>query len=170
VELGCWRGLSAYQTAHYLRSVGGKVPFLLFDSFEGLSEYGEKDLSADTNYDVEERRRHFVYSFEQVQSNLKEFPFIEYFKGWVPDRFPEVKDRKFSFVHIDLDMYQPIRDSIEFFYPRLADQGVMVFDDYGCIQFPGAKRAVDEFLAQCKGFFFLPLPSGQAFLIKNFYN
>ena len=61
-----------------------------------------------------------------------------------------------------------IRDSIEFFYPRLASKGIMVFDDYGCVQFPGAKKAVDECIAGYDRAFFLPLPSGQAFLIKDY--
>jgi hypothetical protein len=42
----------------------------------------------------------------------------------------------------------------------------MLFDDYGCIQFPGAKKAVDEFISKYDKVFFLPLPSGQAFLIN----
>lgn len=45
----------------------------------------------------------------------------------------------------------------------------MVFDDYGCAVFPGAKQAVDEFLATRppSEAFFLPLTSGQAFLVKK---
>jgi len=43
----------------------------------------------------------------------------------------------------------------------------MVFDDYGSTMFPGAKKAVDQCLEKFNNPFFLPLPSGQAFLIKG---
>ena len=50
---------------------------------------------------------------------LKDFNFIKTYKGWIPERFDEVKDRTFSFVHIDVELYQPTYDSLEFFFPRL---------------------------------------------------
>ena len=65
-----------------------------------------------------------------------------------------------------MDLYQPIKDSLDFFYDRTLKNGIIVFDDYGYISFPGAKKAVDDFLKEKKDFF-LPLPSGQAFLIKQ---
>lgn len=166
-ELGCWRGLSTYQISSHLKSRNFQNDFCLFDSFEGLSEADEIDKRADLDIDYDKKRKLFECSEEIVKENLKEFGFIKYFKGWVPDRFEEVKDKKFSFVHVDLDLYQPIKDSIEFFYPRLKSGGIMVFDDYGCATFPGAKAAVDESLKEMDDLFFLPLPSGQAFFIKK---
>lgn len=165
-ELGCWRGLSAYQIADHIRSLKKNITFNIFDSFEGLSEYEKIDIPENNQDDLDKRRKQFACSLDIVKENLKDFPFIKYFKGWIPERFNEVKDRKFSFVHIDVDLYQPIYDSFQFFYPRLVENGVMVFDDYGYVQFPGAKKAVDECLAMHNNNFFLPLPSGQAFLIK----
>lgn len=166
-ELGCWRGLSACQIAHHLRAADAKIAFHIFDSFEGLSPFEAADIPEGGEDGLEARRKQFACSLATVQDNLKEFPFIRYYKGWIPNRFSEVKDRPFSFVHIDVDMYQPIADSFRFFYPRLVKQGIMVFDDYGYTQFPGAKKAVDECLEEFHYPFFVPLPSGQAFLIKG---
>ena len=39
--------------------------------------------------------------------------------GWIPDRFVEVKNKKFSFINIDVDIYEPTKKSLEFFFPRL---------------------------------------------------
>lgn len=167
-ELGCWRGLSAYQTADYMRRHHPGAHFCILDSFEGLSEYSEEDKAGRT-YDFEAMRKALVCPEEIVRNNLGEFNFVSYHKGWIPMQFHEVADRQFCWVHIDVDLYQPIKDSIEFFYPRLSKGGIMVFDDYGSTLFPGAKQAVDEFLAAqaMREVFFLPLPSGQAFLIKQ---
>ena len=168
-EVGCWRGLSAYQIASHIASTSEKIDFHLFDSFEGLSTIEPEDRYEHENRTDEELRKQFACSLEIVQDNLKKFDFIKYYKGWVPQRFNEVADRKFSFVHVDVDLYQPIRDCFEFFYPRLTHRGIMVFDDYGYVQFPGAKKAVDQCLEKYGKIFFMSLPSGQAFLIKDFY-
>ena len=166
-EVGCWRGLSAYQIATYLKTEDIGVVFHIFDSFEGLSEIESVDRFENEKRDPKSIRDQFACSLEKVQDNMKEFNFIKYYKGWVPERFPEVKDKRFSLVHIDVDLYQPTYDSFQFFYPRLIRNGLMVFDDYGCIQFPGAKKAIDQCLAMLDHPFFIPLPSGQAFLIKH---
>lgn len=164
-EVGCWRGLSAYQIAHHIKNKG--ILLMIFDSFEGLSGIEQIDKQSNRIQDDNRVREQFRCSLETVQENLKEFEFIRYYKGWIPDMFHEVKNRTFSFVHIDVDLYQPTYDSFKFFYPRLEKNGIMVFDDYGCMQFPGAKKAIDECLREFDDYFFIPLPSGQAFLIKR---
>ena len=168
VECGCWRGLSSYQIASYLKLHNNffNETFYIFDSFEGLSEFDrQKDIPFGGLNNEEARKKEFKCDENVVKSNLKEFNFIEFKKGWIPNRFKEVSEKKFSFVHIDVDLYQPIRDSLEFFYNRMLPGGIIVFDDYGFTFFPGAKKAVDEFM-QNKNDFFIALPSGQAFLIK----
>jgi len=134
-----------------------------------LSEISEVDKYKADRRKPEDIRKQFACPIEEVRKNLQEFDFIKYYKGWIPMKFHEVEDKKFSFVHIDVDLYQPIYDSFKFFYPRLIRHGIMVFDDYGCIHFPGAKKAIDNCIQECGRIFFLPLPSGQAFLIKDFY-
>ena len=51
----------------------------------------------------------------------------------IPTRFDEVADRSFCFVHVDVDLFEPTRESIAFFYPRMVPGGVMLFDDYGFV-------------------------------------
>jgi len=81
-------------------------------------------------------------------------------------RFPEVADRRFAFVHIDVDLHQPTKDSVDFFYPRLAAGGVLLCDDYGSTWCPGATRACDEFLAD-KPEKMIRLDAAGGFLIKG---
>ncbi len=169
-EIGCWRGLSAFQTSRTISDSGMNVQFHIFDSFEGLSEFTPKDESLVITFDKQDSvRRNFAYDFEKVKQNLSQYDFITYYKGWVPSRFNEVEKEEFSFVHIDVDLYEPTYDCMKFFYPRLKSKGIMVFDDYGATTFLGAQKAVDDYLSLLKKdeFFFLHLPSTQAFLIKN---
>lgn len=165
-ECGCWRGLSSYQIATNLKQMHFSQRYYIFDSFEGLSEFDKEDGKQTLTVNENDRRKEFAYADDLVKNNLKEFDFIDYKKGWIPERFGEVADKKFSFVHIDVDLYQPIKDSLEFFYSRLVPGGIIVLDDYGYLNFPGAKIAVDEFLLETPTFF-LPIPSGSAFIMKK---
>lgn len=113
----------------------------LFDSFEGVSQPGEEDGKHWTKGDL-------AYPETKVAKNLAEYKDqCFYHKGWIPDRFNDVADKKFAFVHIDVDLAQPTRDSIEFFYPRLTPGAVLICDDYGSALCPGATKAIDDFLA-----------------------
>lgn len=49
------------------------------------------------------------------------------------------------FVHIDFDLYQPIKATLETLWKPLLPGGVVMIHDYGCYGFPGARKAVDEF-------------------------
>lgn len=91
---------------------------------------------------------------------------IRIHKGWIPDKFKEVRNERFCLVHFDVDLYQPTRDSLEFFYDRVLSRGMIVCDDYGFRSCPGEKRAFDEFFA-AKAESVLQLPSGQALVVKT---
>ena len=154
-ECGCARGLSFLQMA-YLQA--GRAPawrgegFMIFDSFEGLSEPGAIDHDF-TGMAVEEAERvrsmtrpgKFAFTFDDVSQRVwREFPAARLFKGWIPERFAEVADERFRFVHVDVDLYEPTLASFEFFFPRLVPGGIIATDDYN---WPGGRRAVDEFCA-----------------------
>jgi O-methyltransferase len=54
---------------------------------------------------------------------------------------------QFCFVHLDCVIYESYKSCIEFFYPRLASGGVILFDEYNDPPWPGCARAVNEYLA-----------------------
>lgn len=166
VEVGCYRGLSAWQAADAFRRMGKKLTFHLCDSFEGLSEFQPVDFPPGWKIDEARLQKHFACSEEEVQANLAEFDFIVTHKGWIPAQFPALENMRFCYAHIDVDLYQPTRDSVEFIWPRLSTRGVLLLDDYGTCNFPGARKAIDEFFARRKDFFLFEQPAGQAVLLK----
>lgn len=131
----------------------------VFDSFEGLSSPGVVDGKHWSEGDLS-------VSMEIVQRNLSISDSVSLYKGWIPTEFPKVEDKRFAFVHIDVDLYQPTLDSIEFFYPRLNDGGIILCDDYGSALCPGATRAIDEFLSD-KPEKMLHMSCGSGFMIKS---
>lgn len=101
-----------------------------------------------------------------MRGNLSGLGQVAFYQGWIPDRFAEVAERQFAFVHVDVDLYEPTRDSVAFFYERLSPGGVFVCDDYGFLTCPGATAAMDEFLED-KPEKVVLLPGGGGFFIKG---
>jgi len=159
VECGVYKGVTAYQ----IQKITGKTVHL-FDSFEGISPRTEAD--AQYPEQIGTGAGSLVFPLGKVQENLGT-KFFKYYPGWIPQarQFEKVKDLKFSFVHIDLDVEEPTRASFDFFYPRMVTGGIMICDDYGFIQWPGAKKAVDA-MAEKYGFRVIPQITGQCFVIK----
>jgi len=159
-ECGVFAGSSSYVIcqANQTASCQGKRHHM-FDSFEGLSKPNEDDGAHWTQGDL-------VYGLRKVQQNLRDFELTAYYPGWIPARFSDVNDINFSFLHIDVDLYEPTRDSFAGFYSRVVDGGIILVDDYGFTTCPGATQAVDEFLAD-KPEQMLRLSGGGGFIIKG---
>ena len=154
-ECGVLEGASSYLIS---RAFPDRRHFA-FDSFEGLSE---PDATDGTRWSAKTMN----CTLEKAKENLGDCPNITFLKGWIPERFKEVDNRRFCFVHIDVQLYQPTLDSVTFFYPRLNPGAVLLSDDYGFTTCPGAKRAFDEFLLD-KPEKMVWLSCGSAFLIKG---
>jgi len=154
-ECGVFEGASALLM---FKNANNTKKLHLFDSFEGLS----LPSHIDGNYWV---KGDLSISEQIVRKNLPESNNIGYHKGWIPDKFDSVKDIQFSFVHIDVDLYQPTYDSLAFFYSRMNTGGIILCDDYGFDSCPGAKKAFDEFLVNKEEI--INVPTGQAFIIKR---
>jgi hypothetical protein len=159
-ECGVYRGSDSYRICDFNASLpDANRTHFMFDSFQGLS--------APTAVDGTHWKQGDLSSpLAVAERALAEFPHKLFLPGWIPDRFAEVQDRSFAFVQVDVDLYEPTRDSIAFFYPRLSTGGIFLCDDYGFDSCPGATLAVDEFLRN-KPEKAITLSDGAAFFIKG---
>ncbi len=121
------------------------------DSFEGLPQGGAMDTYHTT-------KGEFALSEEEFRNVKDYFTSAKFwgesnvliFKGFSPEIFNNMPSAQtFSFVHVDVDLYQSVKDALDYFYPRLINTGIMIFDDYGFPTTPGAKQAIDEFNGRC---------------------
>ena len=150
-ECGCFNGSSLFATKYLIDKYKLKKSFHIFDSFEGgLSEFTEKDLNNNIYFKskkkIETITNHFSSSYELLKEKTNNFERLYLNKGWIPDVFNSQEIRNYSFVHIDVDLYEPTLESHKYFFEKLSKGGVIVCDDYGYNNFPGAKLAVDEFI------------------------
>ncbi len=174
IECGCWKGLSSYIMCNYLKGSDSDFEgqnFFVVDSFEGLSEASEFDKILDLAVTGKVEKTGapagcFSASMQEVKQTLSEFPKISYVKGWIPSIFEELTEALYKFVHVDVDLYDPVNDSIRYFYPRLIEGGIIMLDDYGSLYWPGAKKAVDDYCEE-ENIPLLKLSTGQAVIWKH---
>ena len=162
-ECGCYRGLSAYLLSRYLQAENPSydgAPLHVFDSFQGLSPLGDHDTKRDPRVTA----GMFAASLDEVRQTLADFPGITYHPGWIPESLTGAPDGPYRLVHVDLDLHDPTRAALEFFYPRLAPGGALVCDDFGSVRWPGARTAVEGFCSET-GARLLRLSSGQALVL-----
>jgi hypothetical protein len=79
---------------------------------------------------------------------LAQYPKIHIHEGLFPATAEPIRDEKFAFVHLDVDIYQSTLDGLEFFYPRLSPGGLLLSHDYQ----PGSTvaAAFDHYFADKK--------------------
>lgn len=158
VECGVWHGAASHMIMRHTK--GSNRLHHMFDSWEGISEPGAMDGEYLQGFG-----KHYLSIGEDVaKKNLAEFDHGRFYRGWIPTRFPEVADRKFALVHLDVDLYDPTLDTLKFFYPRMSVGGLMICDDSGLTKCPGARQAMEEFFAK-RSEPLIDLPTGQQFVI-----
>jgi O-methyltransferase len=158
MECGVFRGGTALLAAKTLEGSAEGRTLHLFDSFEGMPQItagADRFQATDLN----------TTSVEKVGQLLADYPFARIHAGFIPRTFTDLQISQVAWAHIDVDIYQSVRDCITYIYPRMAPAGIMIFDDYGFPSCAGARQAVDEAFAK------LPevpvcLPTGQCLVIK----
>jgi O-methyltransferase len=158
-ECGVFRGLGSFLICDAHKYNRMQARHYIFDSFEGLSKPAEVD---GTHW----RAGDLACSEENVRNRLSMFDFVEYKKGWIPERFADVDKEEFCFVHIDVDLAHPTLESLKFFYPRLRRGGWVVLDDYGFKTCPGVTQVVKQFALEAASASIVKLPAGGAALMK----
>jgi hypothetical protein len=109
------------------------------DSFQGLPPESKHDFHkegdfADVNY-------HRIAGYFGMI-----YPRVRLFRGFSPDVFKAMDDNvRFSFVHVDVDLYNSVKHALDFFLPRMLTGGIMLFDDYKVRSTPGCEIAIREF-------------------------
>ncbi len=172
-ECGVWNGNSFFATKYLIDKHKSSKSIYLFDSFEGgLSEFKEEALKGSSiisGIEAEQVRRQFRSSYPSLVGKTKDLSNVFINKGWIPAILNKQQDRSYSFVHIDVDLYEPTFESHKYFFERMSKGGIIVCDDYGYKQFPGAAKAVDDFIATLTDSsysHFIKLSIGTSIIIK----
>jgi len=132
-EVGVYRGGSA----KLICEAKGNKTLHLFDTFEGLP------IISTIDNPKQFQKGDYTASFENVKNYLKTYKNVHLYKGFFPSTSLPINNVMFSFVHLDLDLYESTLESIKFFYSRMNKGGIIISHDY--IDTPGVRKAFDEF-------------------------
>ena len=150
-ECGVYRGGSLLTMGLYLKqnNIGKKL--FGFDSFEGFPEAVQVDVTLGGASDEQKRVGGFGdTNYARLCERIADFDLadtIQLRKGFFDETLAQAHSVRFCFVHLDVDIYSSYKTCMEFFYPRLAEGGVILFDEYNDPPWPGCNKAIDEFLA-----------------------
>lgn len=139
-EGGVFRG----DFAKYINACFPENDLYLFDTFEG---FDSRDIEVEKkNYFSDKTEHHLGITSEDIVLNV--LPHAEKAiirKGYFPQTTDGLEERKYIFVNLDFDLYQPILEGLRYFYPKLQDGCCMLIHDYFNPGYPGVKQAIDDF-------------------------
>ncbi len=151
-EVGVYQGCSA----RIISEASGGATLHLFDTFAGLP-------APDADEHDRMRQGHYAASLGSVQAYLADREDVAFYPGLFPKTAAPIADRKFSFVHLDVDLKSSTLGCLAFFYERMLPGGVILTHDYSYLD--GVRAAFTEFLAD-KRERAIELPTSQAMLVK----
>jgi len=160
-ELGVYKG----DAAKIIHIMDKSRKLHLFDTFEGFKE---EDLQVETGEVKKYSTKNFAdTSHEKVLENIDGGENIIIHKGYFPHTTKGLETTKFAFVSIDADLYNPIKEGLNYFYPLLSAGGVIIIHDYNN-KWEGAIRAVNEFAAKIpENIIEIPDKYGSVMIIRN---
>ena len=159
-ELGVYKG----KFARYLNQYFPDRLLYLFDTFEG---FDKRDVASEVEKNFSPGDQDF--SDTSVESVLKRMPFPEKcrpVKGFFPESAREINDQ-FVLVSLDTDLYEPIYNGLNYFYPRLVAGGYIFIHDFNNDAYKGTREAVEKFCRE-QNISYLPIPDlgGSVVIIK----
>ena len=147
VECGYGYGRSFTVLSHFSNKFKRKI--YGFDSFAGFpkiskADYGPRnpikgEWAVRTLSEAENWVRNSGLFENKEQYELISLKFNQCAKNPIPNQ-------KIALLHIDLDLYDGYKYALELFWDQIQSKGIIVFDEFDTVNWPGATLAVKEFL------------------------
>lgn len=151
VECGVGRGRTFLYFAYLIHAEGGTRELWGFDSFEGFPEPTDADQSARAPKagewsgispgDIQTILKTAGISSDFIAKSVHLIP------GFFEKSLARYSNQPIAFLHIDADLYDSYREVLAALVPFVSSGGIVLFDEYGEKAWPGATKAVDEFLS-----------------------
>jgi hypothetical protein len=125
-----------------------------FDTFGGFPSISSKDLSSASWHETREGgvntdKEIFFHDYENFKKESEISNRLHIIEGDVTQTIEPFLQQnsgaRFSLVYFDLDLYQPTKVCLEKLWDKIVPGGILVFDEYALVEFPGETLAVDEF-------------------------
>ena len=152
VECGVWRGgMSAAMT----EILGNKRTYYLFDSFEGLPAATEIDGKDAIAYQKNKNAPHYFdncraeIDYAKKAMSMTAAKNVVFVKGWFSETLPNAEIvEPIAVLRLDGDWYESTMDCMENLYPKVAEGGLVILDDY--FYWDGFSKAIHDYLSKYK--------------------
>ena len=140
IEIGVWKGGTGALIARKARLTGINAPVYLCDTFSGVVKASGKDSKYKGGEHADTTRQ----IVEQLLDDLG-LTKVTILEGVFPEQTAHIiKESKFRFCHIDVDVYQSAKDIIDWIWDKMSLGGIIVYDDYGFHACTGITKYVEE--------------------------
>ena len=142
-EFGVYKGASARLLCDLKRD----KKIYLFDTFRGMPN---RKISIKDHW---RKNTHRDTDIESVRKYLGNYSGVYYVEGEFPDscaNHPELEQARYSFVHLDVDLYESTLEGLNYFYPKMLPGGRLVSHNYNLKDTdggdtPGVKEAFKDY-------------------------
>ena len=154
IECGVFKGSSLIRFLNFRNLIKSNLKkklygFDIFGSFPRQKRKQDNDFAikhdkeigmgisvSELNYYLKKKR---MKNFRLIKGNIKKT---------IPLFLKNNPKLKISFLHLDLDVFEPTKFALEKFYKKISKGGVLLIDDYGQVR--GATKATDYFLKKIR--------------------
>jgi len=174
-ECGVFQGNTIFSVANYIRKRSLKRDIVGFDTFEGFPDisidfrdrpiffkelYKNNDISKDhydkaalrtNNFNDEKHlKKDYFLDVNKVFSIAEDFENVKLIRGDFRDTLKRI-DCKIAVLFLDCDLYGSYHVCLENLFQKVVKNGVIVFDEYYSLKYPGARLAVNEYFQDKNG-------------------
>lgn len=164
-EVGVFQG----DFARHINEIFSDSRLYLCDTFSG---FAEDDIKKEKEHGYSKANvGDYCYSSENLILDKMPYPQnIHIVKGYFPDAAQNhiMEQEKFKFVNIDVDLFQPTINSLEWFRTRMINGGIIVVHDFFADTFLGPRKAVEAFIELYPQYRLLPIGDGISVAIVGF--
>ncbi|NDB94994.1 MAG: macrocin O-methyltransferase [Verrucomicrobia bacterium] len=147
IETGVWRGGCCILMRGVLAAncIQDRKVFVA-DSFEGLPTPDLKRFPQDADSTFHQDKK-LAVSLEEVKENFSRYGLLDdqvvFIKGFFSQTLPHLEAGPFSLIRLDGDMYESTFIALSYLYPKLAQGGYVIIDDYVAV--PQCAHAVQDY-------------------------
>lgn len=164
IEAGVWRG-GVIVFLRALLGVYGVPDRRIFaaDSFAGIPQNVRIQ-----NDPVDSWSDRWAASLDEVKANISRFGLldgrIEFTVGFFADSLKTLSGKQFALVRLDSDSYESVETSLEYLYPLMPHNGILIIDDW---HLQSCKQAVLDYREKHGIVCPIRAQDGNAFWIKG---
>jgi len=157
IECGVHQGFSAFswmQFCSVFEPVNYYRKIVCFDTWEGFVELAEEDESKHNNpervkgafgdTDLEGQKK--CAELAQLNSLMYHMPRMQFVKGDFmktgPKYIEQNKHLVVSHLYLDFDLFEPTKEALQLFVPRMSKGSVIILDELNNERWPGETEAV----------------------------